>query len=86
MKTEIFNITLKGEPVENKGSSSLLADIYCPTCGKEMNATLESHDMYKMYVLISCDDHPLVVWEDVFDKPDIDVSQDWTNRDARFKH
>lgn len=87
IQTEITNLTLSGVYVENKGTCRNLEDIYCPICGKEMTHTLESHDMNKMYTVVSCDDHPLIAWEDVFEKVyQPEVSQDWRNCDKRFKY
>ena len=89
MKTEITNLSLKGNPVENKGSCRNLNSICCPICicGKEMTHKLINHDLERMYTLVSCDDHPLIAWEDCFNKRDRpDVSQDWTNCDKRFKY
>lgn len=84
METEIKNLTLKGIPVQNMGSCKNLNDSCCQKCGKNMTHSLLDHDLYRMYTLVSCSNHPLVVWEDCFDKDGIDTSQDWTNKDERF--
>lgn len=84
---ELIELTLNGNVVINKGSTKILNKTTCPECGKEMTRALISHDLYKMYTVISCNEHPLIVWEDVFNKRDIDTSQDYTNADERFgKH
>ena len=84
---ELTEITSDGKPCINKGSTSLLNSNKCPDCGEKMVRALVSHDLIKMYTVVYCPKHPLVVWEDVFDKRDIDTSQDYTNSDKRFdKH
>jgi hypothetical protein len=81
---KIRSISLDGTPVTNNGSSSQLNHTICDKCKKQLKRSLISHDLYTMYTVIYCPDHPLSVWEDVFNKTDINVTQDYENRDKRF--
>jgi len=83
---KIKDLNINGKTVKNMGSSSQLVSTRCPKCGKKMEHYLMSHDLYTIYTLITCPKHRFVAWEDVFDKPEINTSQNWTNCDKRFKH